>query len=103
MNLSEIIQNNNKPQTAIEYGTIHPYLRSMYVFYKDLYLCEPVLMVCSITNNSSYVKIVSSNEFTESICDYIGCEIHELQNSDDYLSEFETINFCSKMLKECIK
>jgi hypothetical protein len=60
-------------------------------------------MVTDVFNVCSYAKIFPSNEFTESICDYLEIEDHEIENNDDHLAEFETINFNSKMMIDLIK
>lgn len=98
----EFYQINNVPKNAIEYGFFHPIRKSLYIFYKDLFGCEPVLMVTDVFNAAQYVKIVPSNEFNEAVCAYIGCEVYEIQNNDEYLAQFETINFNSKLLKDIL-
>jgi hypothetical protein len=103
MNLSDIIAQNKKVDESIEYGQIHPYLKSLYVYYKDLFCSEPVLMVTDVTNAAQYCRIVSSNEFSEAICDYIGIDLEpEDQESDDF-AMYESICFNSKFLKDIIK
>ena len=98
----EFYQINNGPTNSIEYSNLYPIRKSMYIFYKDLFNCEPVLMVTDIYNAAQYIKIVPSNEFNEAVCDYIGCEVHEIQNNDEFLAQFETINFNSKLLKDIL-
>ena len=102
LNRSQIIAFNNDAQKSILFESVHPYLKSLYVFYKDLFCCEPVLMVTDVFNAAQYVKIVPSNEFQEAACNYIGCEVCEIQNDDNFLSQFENINFNSKLLKDII-
>jgi len=102
MNLQQIILENNKDSQAINFETMQPYLRSLYAYYKDLFCCEPVLMVTDVFNACSYVKIVSSNDFNESVCTYIGCDVWDLENNDDLLNQYETINFNSRLLNEFI-
>ena len=102
MKLHEIIKSNSVKTTAIEWGQIAPYLKSLNTFYKDLFCCDPIVMVVSVSNAAQYVKIVPCDEFNACVCDYIGCEEHEIENSDDLLAQFETINFNSKFLKQLI-
>ena len=102
MKLNEIILKTSSENVSFNYEILQPYLKSLYVFFKDHYNCEPVLMVTDVFNACSYAKIVSSNEFTESVCDYLNIETYELENNDDYLNNFETINFNSKLLKDLI-
>jgi hypothetical protein len=103
INRASIIEANKKKQTSLLYETVQPYLKSLYVYYKNAFNCEPIFMVTDVFNAAQYVKIVASEQFNESVCDYIGCEEHEIQNNDDFLAQFETINFQSKMLKNLIK
>jgi hypothetical protein len=103
MNLSEIIAQNEKADESILYELIHPYLKSLYVYYKDLFCSEPILMITDVTNAAQYGRIVSSNEFSEAICDYIGIDLEpEDQESDDF-AMYESICFNSKFLKDIIK
>ena len=78
-------------------------MMSLYVYYKNDFNCEPIVMVCSVTNACTYIKVVGSNEFTEAACDYIGCEPHELEENEDHAAEYETINFNSKFFKDLIE
>jgi hypothetical protein len=102
MKLNEIISKTSSENISFNFEILQPYLKSLYVFFKDYYNCEPVLMVTDVFNACSYAKIVSSNEFAESICHYLNIEIYEIENNDDHLANFETINFNSKMLKDLI-
>ncbi len=102
LNLSQIIEINSEATKSILFESLQPYLKSIYIFYKDLYNCEPVLMVTDLFNAAQYVKIVPSNDFNEAICNYIGCEVYEIENDDDFLAQFENINFNSKLLKDFI-
>lgn len=103
----EFIELNEAHTTAIEYSQFAPIKKSMYVYFKDLFGCEPVLMVTSVSNAAQYVKIVPSNEFTEAICAFLGCDyIIDDENEDgfdeDLFAQYETINFNSKLLKDLI-
>jgi hypothetical protein len=94
----EFINLNKDSKTSIEYGKVHPILKSLYIYYKDLFCCEPVLMVTDVFNAAQYVKIVPSNEFHEAIEMYLeGDKNEELRQ---YTTE--TINFNSKLLKDLI-
>jgi len=100
MTRQEILAFNEEATKSILFEKVQPCLKSLYIFYKDLFNCEPVLMVTDVFNAAQYIKIVSSEEFLEAVCAYIGCEEYELQINDEYLSQFETINFNSKLLKD---
>jgi hypothetical protein len=101
MNLSDIIAQNKKVDESIEYGQIHPYLKSLYVYYKDLFCCEPILMVTDVTNAAQYCRIVDSNDFSEAVCDYLGLDSEPDTESDDF-AYYESIMFNSKLLKDLI-
>jgi hypothetical protein len=103
INRISIIEANKDKKTSLLYESIHPYLKSLYTFYKDAFNCEPVLMVTDVYNACQYVKIIPANDFNEAVCNYIGCQEHEIQNNDNFLDQFETINFNSKMLIDFIK
>jgi len=107
MNLSEIIIQNEKVTESIEYGQLHPYLKSLYIYYKNYFFDEPILMVTDVMNTCQYARIVPSNEFTESICDYLQVdsivENKEEGFDEDIFAQYETINFNSKFLKDLLK
>jgi hypothetical protein len=102
MNLSEIIAQNEKADESILYELIHPYLKILYVYYKDLFCCEPVLMVTDVTNASQYCRIVDSNDFSEAVCDYLGLDSEPEDTESDDFADYETIMFNSKLLKDLI-
>lgn len=94
MNLSDIIAQNKKADESIEYGQLRPYLKSLYIYYKDRYCCEPVLMVTDVMNAAQYARIVSSDDFTEAIYNYLGIECDP--------GDYEVINSNSMLLKDLI-
>lgn len=99
LNLSQIIEINSDPQKSVLFESVNPYLKSLYVFYKDLFCCEPILMVTDVFNAAQYVKIVPSDDFNEAVCDYIGDDLCTNEESENF-STYETINFSSKLLKD---
>ena len=104
LKLHEIIATNKEPTKSILIELMQPYFKSLYAYYKAQNpRYEPILMVTSVTNATSYAKIVSSDEFTEAIQDFIGSKGIENENDEDKIAEYETINFCSKMLKQFIQ
>ena len=103
MNLSDIIAQNEKADESILYELIHPYLKSLYVYYKDLFCSEPVLMVTDVMNAAQYCRIVDSNELTDAICDYLGLDSEPEDTESDEFSYYETICFNSKFLKDIIE
>lgn len=99
INRVSIIETNNKPDQSILFESLHPYLKSLYIYYKDLFSCEPVLMVTDVFNACQYAKIVPANDFDEAISLYLDtCELSE----DEKESASEEINFNSKMLIDLI-
>ena len=95
LNLSKIISLNNNDTTTILYESMQPYLKSLYIYYKDLFCCEPIIMVTDVFNAAQYAKIVPSNDFNEAISLYLdSCELSEEEKE----AASETINFNSKML-----
>jgi len=106
-NLAAIIEANETKGTTVLYDKINMYKKSLYIYYKDLFCCEPVLLVDSCFNAAQYVKIVPSNEFYEAVCDLLDVSyIIEDENEDDFnfdtFSQYETINFNSRMLKDIL-
>lgn len=94
----EFIELNQDFKTSIEYQQAHPILKSLYLYYKDLFCCEPVLMVTDVFNSAQYIKIVPSNEFMEAIDCYLDGDVNEEQKE----ITIELINFNSKMLKDIL-
>jgi hypothetical protein len=102
MNLSEIISANQRPNMSIEWGQIEPYKKMLYAYYKEIFFSEPVAMVTNVTNNSSYIRIVESDNFTEEAQKFVFSDDIENEEDEDKISWYETINFHSKMLKDLI-
>ena len=96
MLLHQIITKNENFTTSILVELLHPYKKSLYTYYKDLFCCEPVLMVTGVFNAAQYAKIVPSNEFNEAIESYLDENLTEQEKQD----ESELINFQSIMLKD---
>lgn len=101
MKLHQILTLNEVPTQSILFDKLQPYLKSLYVYYKDMFCCEPVLMVTDVCNAAQYVKIVPSNELNEAICEYL--ENYTCDNSEnENFCHFETIHFNSRLLKDII-
>jgi hypothetical protein len=103
MNLSDIIAQNEKADESILYELIHPYLKSLYVYYKDLFCSEPILMITDVTNAAQYCRIVDSNDFSDAVCDYLGLDSEPDDTESDDFAMYESICFNSKFLKDIIK
>ena len=101
MKLHEIIDCNDNLDLVLSYETLHPYLKSLYAYYKDYFCCEPILMITDVMNAVQYCKIVSSNDFDESVRDWIERDAPEL-TEEDKECEYELIAFQSSFLSDCI-
>lgn len=89
-------------ETAVLWELVEPYKKQLYVYFSHFYCSEPVLMVTSVTNNSSYCRIVPESDFFEAVCAYIGdCVNLEDEESESY-AEYETICAYSKALKNLL-
>ena len=97
MKLHEIITTNEKGTSAILTELLYKYKKSLYIYYKDLFCCEPVLMVTTIFNAAQYAIIAPSNEFNEAIEHYLN---NDNMSEEDRESEKELISFQSIMLKD---
>ena len=98
MKLHEIVNAVLNDEELI-YEKIAPYKNSLYIYFKDYFCYEPVLMVTFVCNAVQGCKIVSSNEFNEAICHYLNdfdCSNEESEN----FAEYETICFNSLMLSD---
>lgn len=80
---------------------LNKYGKSLYIYYKRLFCCEPILMVTSVFNACSYALIVPSNDFNEYLANYV--ELDQLATDEDKAAEMEVISFNSKFLKDFIK
>jgi hypothetical protein len=104
-NLSDIIQANECPTTAIDTSILFAYKKALYVYYKDLFCCEPVILVTTVFNAVSYAKIVPYAEYYEAICEFLAVpyiveDKTEEGYNEDIFSQYESINFNSKLLKD---
>lgn len=97
MLLHEIIEVNESGKKSILIELLHPYKNSLYVYYKRLFCCEPVLMVTDVTNAAQYALIVPSNEFNEAIGHYYNDE-NMTEEEREQINEL--VSFQSVMLKD---
>jgi hypothetical protein len=102
--LHEIIEaNDNNEYVSFENYMI--YIRSLYTYYKDYYCDEPVAMITNVSNTGGCMRIVSSYDFDDAVCEEIGVNyIIENENDKDFdfdiFAEYEAINANSRMLYE---
>ena len=102
MRLSKLIDIFDNDHTAsILWDKVSPYKKILYVYYKNLFMCEPVLLVTSLTNSTCYGRIVPENELYEAITSYL--EVPYIDSDDEEIeSYYETICANSKLLKELL-
>lgn len=88
---------------AVSLEKIHPYLKELYDYYIENYsrFGEPVLVIDVISNGYQKGYITLSNEFSESVENYIDNEYPDLDEEGREYT-FERINFDSKMLKKML-
>jgi hypothetical protein len=98
LKLHEIIETNDKPENSLLIESLIPYKKSLYIYYKDNLCSDPVLMVTSVCNAVQYGKIVSSNDFTEEVINWID-DPDCMSEDNENFAEYETICFNSIMLE----
>ena len=89
-------------ETAVLWELVAPYKKLLYVYFSRFYGDDPVLMVTSVTNNSSYCRIVPESDFFDAVCAYIGdCVDIDDEDSESY-AEYESICAYSHPLKNML-
>lgn len=89
-------------ETSVLWELVSPYKKQLYVYFSRFYRNEPILMITSVTNNSSYCRIVPESDFFDAICAYIGdCVDIEDEESESY-TEYESICAYSHLLKDML-
>lgn len=92
MKLHEIIEANESHTDSILIELLIPYKKSLLVYYRDEFMCEPILMVTDVMNAAQYGKIVSSNAFSEAVCAYMEVDyVDESNIESDEFAQYETI------------
>lgn len=102
MRLSKLIDIFDNDHTAsILWDKVSPYKKILYVHYKNLFMCEPVWLVTSLTNSTCYGRIVPETGLYESITSYL--EVPYIDSENEELETiYETICANSKLLKELL-
>ena len=98
MLLYQIIRNNDAAKFSILTEILFQYKKSLYTYYKDMFNCEPVLMVTTVYNAAQYALIVPSNELGEAIDNWVN--LQEDSTEEEKEEERELIGFQSIMLKD---
>lgn len=70
MNMYELI-NAFKNNESVSYEKILPYKRLLYTYYKELYMCDPALIVTDVFNAVQFVAVCPFTEVTDWISDYL--------------------------------
>ena len=94
MNLQELINafNNNE---SVNYEKVYPYKKLLYAYYKEVYMCEPFLVVTDVFNAVQFVAVVPFTEVTDWINEYLNqYDMNDSENKD----QTETILFNSMPL-----
>lgn len=98
MHLQELINafNNNE---SVSYEKVYPYKKLLYAYYKEVYMCEPVLIVTDIFNAVQFVAVCPFTEVTDWINDYLNqYDMDETEKID----ATETILFNSMPLERLL-
>lgn len=102
MRLLELINIfDNKHTLSILWDKVSPYKKILYVYYKNLFMCEPVWLVTSLTNSTCYGRIVPETELYESITSYLEVPYIDSEN-EEIETSYEIICANSKLLKELL-
>ena len=80
MLLNQIISANDTGTDAILIELLVPYKKSLFAYYTNYFISEPILMVVSVSNVAQYGIIVPIDEIHEALDTYIGSEEY---NEDD--------------------
>ena len=98
MNLQELI-NAFKNNESVNYEKVYPYKNLLYTYYKEVYMCEPFLVVTDVFNAVQFVAVCPFAEVTDWISDYLNkYDMNDTEKAD----ATETILFNSRPLKDLL-
>lgn len=86
MKLHEIIDTLADGTNAIEYGKLHPYLKSLKTYYKAQFNSEPCLIPVAVFNAAQYCLIAPQGEIYEAIRAYDSDTLEDEELFESYLS-----------------
>jgi hypothetical protein len=93
MKLHEIIQTNFEDQKSVLIEKMVPCKKSLKIYFSDYFgTNDLILMVTSVTNATTYGKIVTGSDFIDAIEAWIGEAINYEDTDSDSFIEFETIS-----------
>lgn len=93
MKLYEIININTEDKKSVLIELMAPYKKSLKTYFENEFnATDLIMMVTSVTNATSYGKIVPANEFIDAVYAWMGPNTGDLENTDsDEYCEYETI------------
>ena len=101
-NLQSIIKSFDSLE-SLQWAQIEPYKKLLYVYYKNMYCCEPIFMVTFLTNAICAGYIVPEDDFTEYIYEELNTSPIDIEDEDsDSFYAFEEILSNSQLLKNLI-
>jgi len=98
MKLHELINtfNNNE---SVNYEKVYPYKKLLYAYYKELYMCDPFLVVTDVFNAVQFVAIVPFTGVMDWVSDYLNkYDMNDAEKAD----QIETILFNSMQLEDLL-
>ena len=98
MNLQELISAFKNNESA-SYEKVYPYKKLLYAYYKEVYMCDPVLIVTDVFNAVQFVAVCPFTDVTDWISDYLN---QFDMNDSEKLDSTETILFNSRPLKDLL-
>ena len=92
MKLHEIIEINAEDQKSVLIETMLPYKKSLTTYFENEFnTSDLIMMVTSVTNATSYGKIVPAAEFHDAIEAWINEPVNFEDTDSDNFAEYETI------------
>ena len=98
MNFQELI-NAFKDNESVNFEKVLPYKKLLYAYYKEVYMCEPALIVTDVFNAVQFVAIVPFSEVTDWINDYLNQ--YDMDETEK-IEATETILFNSMPLERLV-
>ena len=88
-----------KNNESVSFEKVLPYKKLLYAYYKEVYMCEPFLVVTDVFNAVQFVAVVPFPDVTDWINDYINqYDMDDTERAD----ATETILFNSRPLKDLL-
>lgn len=101
-NLQSLITSFDSLQ-SIQWEQVAPYKKLLYVYYKNIYNCDPIFMVTFLSNAICAGYIVPAENFDEYIFEELGISSIDIEDEEsESFSNYETISVNSKFLEDLI-